>query len=133
MKILVCGGRDYKDLTRVCSVLDDLHFGTGPDGGIGGKQRLITCVITGAARGADAMAEEWARHRQVRYRGYPAQWDLHGKSAGPRRNRDMLLAEHVPDFGRVLGLVVAFPGGRGTADMVRLANEAGIKVMEIRP
>jgi hypothetical protein len=29
--------------------------------------------------------------------------------------------------------VIAFPGGRGTADMTRRAKESGLKVWEIRP
>lgn len=131
MKILVCGGRDFRNGALIDRVLDDLHFGTGPDGGPGGTQRLITCVVTGGARGADQGAECWARMRGVPYRGYPAQWDDHGKGAGPRRNAEMLRLEHQP-VGRRIGLVVAFPGGNGTADMVRRAREAGIEVMEVR-
>ena len=48
----------------------------------------------------------------------PADWTKHGKAAGPIRNQKML--DECPD------LVVAFPGGKGTADMVRRAMKAGI-------
>jgi UDP-N-acetylmuramoylalanine-D-glutamate ligase len=54
---------------------------------------------------------------------YPAKWDLHGKSAGPIRNQQML------DTG--VDLVIAFPGGKGTAHMVSIAKKAGVKVVEI--
>jgi len=55
---------------------------------------------------------------------FKAQWDKYGKAAGYRRNARML--EHpAPD------LVVAFPGGPGTANMVMLAKRAGIPVREI--
>jgi hypothetical protein len=43
--------------------------------------------------------------------------------AGPIRKQQML-DEGKPD------LVVAFPGGRGTAHMVRIARAAGIEVIE---
>ncbi len=49
-----------------------------------------------------------------------AKWETYGKAAGPIRNREMLL--NLP------ALVVAFPGGKGTADMVRQAERAGIPV-----
>ena len=52
---------------------------------------------------------------------YPAQWDVYGRRAGPIRNQEMI------DEGKPDG-VVAFPGGKGTADMVRRAEAAGLKV-----
>ena len=118
MKVLVCGGRDYADWQRVLGVLDRLH-----------AERGITCVIHGAASGADLLAERWAKAAQVPYRGYPAQWRRFGQGAGPRRNC-LMLAEHVNCPAKV-GLVVAFPGGTGTAHMVRLAKAAGIEVLEV--
>ena len=144
MKILVCGGRNFRDGALMDRMLDDLHFGTGPDGGPGGTQRLISCIVTGAARGADQAAECWARKRGIPYRGYPAPWETHGPwcrcptpvldrcaEAGSWRNGEMLRIEHQP-VGRRIARVVAFPGGVGTADMVRRARAAGIEVMEIR-
>jgi hypothetical protein len=52
-----------------------------------------------------------------------ADWSI-GRKAGPIRNQRML-DEHAPD------LVVAFPGGRGTADMVRRARKSGVEVAKI--
>jgi hypothetical protein len=60
---------------------------------------------------------------KVREAAFPADWKRHGKSAGPLRNQEMLDA--APD------LVIAFPGGRGTADMVRRAKSVNVKVIEI--
>jgi len=54
-----------------------------------------------------------------------AKWSKHGRAAGPIRNQEMI-DECKPD------LVVAFPGGRGTADMVRRAKAAGIRVIEVQ-
>lgn len=67
------------------------------------------------------MAGYWARKRGLTNRKFPANWDAHGRAAGAIRNKQMLL-EGKPD------LVIAFPGGRGTADMVRRAQEAGVVV-----
>ena len=78
-------------------------------------------LIHGAARGADSLAGEWASTRAVPVKIFPADWQTHGRSAGHIRNAQML-REGKPD------LVVAFPGGRGTADMVAKANAAGITV-----
>jgi hypothetical protein len=50
-----------------------------------------------------------------------AAWHEHGRGAGPIRNRQML-EEGRPD------LVVAFPGGHGTAGMIKLALKAGVPV-----
>ncbi len=55
---------------------------------------------------------------------YEADWHEHGRAAGPIRNARMI-AEGRPD------LVIAFPGGRGTADMVSRARKAGIEVREV--
>lgn len=119
MKVLVCGGRAYGDVNRVYTVLEEVH-----------AERGITCVIHGAASGADLLAERWAKAAQVPYRGYPAQWRRFGQGAGPRRNCLMLAEEHVNCPAKV-GLVVAFPGGAGTAHMVGLARAEGIEVLEV--
>jgi hypothetical protein len=112
VKLLVCGGRDYQDINRVMRVLDNIHEKCG-----------ITEIIHGAAKGADSLAGQWARKNGIKETAVPANWDLYGRRAGPLRNEEMLLL--APDG------VVAFPGGRGTAHMARIAEEAGIKVMRL--
>lgn len=82
-------------------------------------------IIHGGARGADALAGEWAECFGVPFRVFPANWDRDGKAAGPIRNQRMI-DEGKPD------LVIVFPGGRGTADMVMRARKAGITIREIR-
>lgn len=113
MRALVCGGRDYTDTARVFAVLDKLHGEAG-----------IDVIIEGGARGADACGKEWAFRRQVECQTFEADWENQGTFAGPARNARML-NEGRPD------LVIAFPGGRGTADMVRKARRAGVEVVEI--
>ncbi len=84
----------------------------------------VSLLIHGAAKGADTLAENWARSRQVNYHGVPAKWDQHGNSAGPIRNEEMLALG--PEG------CVAFPGGTGTADMVERCEKAGVKVWKPR-
>ncbi len=112
MKVIVCGGRNYNDADRLVAELDRLH-----------AEQPITKLLYGMARGADDLAKTWATMRGVKRYGFPARWEHHGRSAGPIRNQEMLDAN--PD------LVVAFPGGSGTADMVRRAKAVGVRVVEI--
>jgi predicted Rossmann-fold nucleotide-binding protein len=112
--VLVCGGRDFKDFKTVARVLAQC------------LPHRPTHVLTGGCRGADKLAQQWALIADIPSSTYAADWDRYGKSAGPRRNQAMLDDCH-PD------LVVAFPGGRGTADMVRRAKIEGVPVFEWTP
>lgn len=112
-RVLVCGGRNYNDHARVAAVLDKLHAEVG-----------ISLIIQGGARGADELAFGWARANGVEEIQFDADWENQGSFAGPARNKRML------DEGRP-DLVIAFPGGKGTADMVRKARKAGVDVVEI--
>ena len=114
-KVLVCGGRDFDDRAGLFAALDRLH-----------AARAFSVVIAGGARGADTLAVEWATDRGVPTEVYMAEWERLGRKAGPIRNQRML------DEGKP-GLVVAFPGGRGTAGMVALSREAGVDVITIDP
>lgn len=120
MRVLVCGGRDYADRAAVSRALAPYK-----------PMPITTCVehviIHGGCRtGADALADEWCDVFGVRKRVYAADWKKYGKAAGPIRNARML-AEGWPD------VVIAFPGGRGTDDMVRQAKAAGVPVVRVPP
>lgn len=110
MRVLVCGGRDYADFRTLFKVLDDIH-----------RETPITSVIEGAARGADYYAGQWAKSRGIELQEFPADWDRHHKAAGSIRNKQML-DEGKPDR------VIAFPGGKGTFDMINRAHGRGFKV-----
>ena len=129
----VCGGRFYSDHRRVFAVLGQLNLSYG-----------IGRLFHGAAPGADALASCWREQvaKTVRVvkavcldsiptpdeQPYPAKWKQYGKAAGPIRNAAMLAAEL--ERGPV-HLLLAFPGGGGTADMVRRSREAGVPVFEV--
>jgi hypothetical protein len=132
MKILVCGGRDYENWERVKETLDKLN-----------SEAPITSLVNGDADGADWLSTRWAKLQNPRpeIRRYPAAWDdlkatgavikknkygkLYNANAGPTRNWYML--QDNPD----INLVVAFPGGSGTADMIRKAKDAGLKILQV--
>ena len=105
-RILVCGGRDAKDAPWIRQSLSaHIH-----DGDV---------LIHGCALGIDSIADDWAKGRDVAVLRFRANWDKHGKAAGPIRNQQML-DEGKPD------MVIAFPGGKGTENMVKLAKRAEI-------
>lgn len=111
MRIIVCGGRDFRNAAYVFSSLDKLH-----------SEWPITELMQGGATGADALARDWAISKGIKRWVCHADWEKHGKAAGPLRNARML--EWKPDA------VVAFPGGRGTANMISQARAAGVTVIE---
>lgn len=108
--MLVCGGRDYRDEESMYAALaDELEPGD--------------VVVHGGARGADALAGDIAgRVLGYEVEVHPADWHKHGRAAGPIRNQEML------DTG--IDMVIAFAGGRGTADMVSRATRAGVLVVQ---
>ena len=114
MRVLVCGGREFDDWGLVCSTLDKILFS---------GERIVT-IIEGGAKGADFLGRVWAKFRNCPYKEYPANWKKYGKRAGPIRNAQML-EEGKPD------LVVVFPGGAGTRDMMDKATNAGVEVLEV--
>jgi len=114
--ILVCGGRAFADRENLTAVLDRLR-----------EDCPALRVMHGGGFGADALAGAWAALRGVPCDVYPADWRK-GRRAGPMRNERMLARLRL----ETAPLVVAFPGGRGTADMVRRAKAAGVNVLEVQ-
>jgi len=112
MKAIICGGRNFNDRTLIFESLDSIHRSTP-----------ITIVVHGGASGADNLAGEWAKARSITCVVVKALWDVHGRAAGPIRNQKML--ELNPE------MVIAFPGGKGTADMTKRAANAGISVANV--
>ena len=119
-RILVCGSRTWSDARLLDATLDRVAKN------LTGKHRIV--IVHGAARGADRMADTWAKRRGWAREPHPAQWDTYGKSAGPRRNQEMLDSD--------VHLVVAFRvNGKspGTDHMVAAATRAGVGVVEVGP
>jgi hypothetical protein len=118
-RVLVCGGRSYEDRSRVFHVLDKaLRAAT--------LAERPFVLIHGGAKGADTLSGLWAAARQVSdVRVYEADWETHGRGAGPIRNK-LMLTDGQPH------VIIAFEGGNGTADMIRQGKKAGIPVYEVK-
>lgn len=78
----------------------------------------------GDATGADALAASWCEDNGVPFRVYAADWAAHGLAAGPIRNKAMIEAESP-------SCVIAFPGSKGTRNMVGVAEKAGVRVIKV--
>jgi len=125
IRLMVTGDRNAtdKDYSTVAGVLDQIHTDIGVGELIHGACGYIDNQ-PGVYRGVDGLADRWAKEKQITVTPYPADWYGYGKSAGPLRNATMV--QTLPD------LVVAFYGGKGTADAVVKAKTAGIAVREFR-
>jgi hypothetical protein len=81
----------------------------------------ITEIVSGGASGVDAMAEEYAVKRGIDLAVIKAEWDTHGKSAGPIRNRKMAEISE--------SLLAIWDGeSRGTANMISIARSHNLMV-----
>jgi hypothetical protein len=77
MKIAIIGSRDFTDRNLLNKVLEPY-------------KSKITQVVSGAARGADTLGEQWAIDNDIETLIFPADWDKHGKAAGFIRNQDII-------------------------------------------
>lgn len=104
MKTIIAGSRtitDYKVLSDVLNTLVEFP---------------ITQVFSGGARGVDSLAIQWAHEKNLPLQIFHADWDTHGKAAGPIRNQ--LMAAHAE------ALVALWDGkSRGTANMIEIAKK----------
>lgn len=122
MRVLVCGSRHFDDDDGFFSdVLNTINESWDLAG------NKITTIIHGGARGPDTLADTWARSYGIIVEEYTADWEVHGRSAGPIRNQ-LMLDKGKPD------LVVAFWDGKspGTKHMISIAEKAGVKVEVIK-
>ena len=112
MKVIVCGGREFADQELLFGVLDSIHS-TSP----------ITLLIEGGARGADSLANLWARQRKIPFHTEHAKWQKYKRAAGPIRNNAMLMMKPA--------MVIAFPGDIGKKNMISQARNLGVEVIDI--
>lgn len=81
----------------------------------------ITTVISGAAKGIDLAGEAYAKHFKIPLEVFPADWNKHGKAAGPVRNTEMA---NVAD-----ALIAVWDGeSKGTKNMINTAKSKGLQV-----
>ncbi len=108
--VIVTGGRDYNDYHKVADILEFLN---------------ADLIIQGGATGADKMAKTYAELAGIECQTYEADWNAYGKAAGPIRNTLML--KENPN-----AVVLAFPGGNGTANCLKQAVSMDMTVLLVR-
>ena len=118
IRIIVAGSRDFNDfglvdktltkyMTNMSLTKDDIE------------------IVSGCARGADRLGEQFATKHNLVCAKFPAEWDRYGKSAGYRRNAQMA------DYAiQETGVLFAFWDGssKGTKHMIDLATTKGMNV-----
>lgn len=109
MRVIVAGGRDFKDyaMLRAC-----LEFTLEPDDEI----------VSGTAKGADTLGERYAKEYDVPLHKFPAEWDKYGRAAGPIRNKQMAV------YSEKLVAFLALEGSKGTKNMIETALRMGLEV-----
>lgn len=113
---VICGGRFFADQAMF-------------DGAMSEIIQLRGCparIIHGDCQGADRMAAAWGKRMGIGVVAVHADWATYGLKAGPKRNQ-LMLDTFKPS------VLVAFPGSRGTADMMRKSRKARADVIEVQP
>lgn len=109
MRILICGSRNWTDKARIRAIIQLLV-----------QTYTNVIIIAGECIGVDLMTKSIALEMNLTYHGYPANWNAHGKAAGPIRNRQML-EEGKPD------MIVAFSddiaNSKGTKNMLSISKK----------
>jgi len=110
MKLAVVGSRDFNDYDLMKRYLDRIH-----------SVEPITCIVSGGAKGADSLSERWAKENNIETKVYIPDWNKHGKSAGYKRNVDIITNSDK---------VIAFWDNvsKGTKHSIDLANKQGKKL-----
>jgi len=114
-RIIIAGGRDFRNYDWLSENLAQA---------VSELEGTVE-IVSGTARGADRLGERWATEQHIPIKRFPAQWDLYGKSAGYKRNTQMVkYATHL----------IAFWNGesRGTQHMIDTARAQGLQVVVVR-
>lgn len=124
LKVIVAGGRDFNDKHFLFNIIDIILYRY--------RGRRDVEIITGGAKGADSLGKQYAIENGLLHKEFPAQWGIHGKSAGFLRNIEM--AEYLCHQGKIDGVVIAFWDGKskGTRHMIESAQRLQIPVNIIR-
>jgi hypothetical protein len=109
MRVIIAGSRKGADWSDVVSAVASSEF------------YKMTTIVSGTARGVDQLGEDFAQEYDINLVRYPAQWDVHGKSAGYKRNE--LMAQNAD------ALIAIWDGNsRGTKHMIDIAHRYNLIV-----
>lgn len=83
-------------------------------------------IVSGGAKGADEAGAIWAKRNSIPLVIFPAEWEKYGKSAGYRRNEDIILNSDSV-------LAIHMDNSSGTAHSINLAEkyEKKLKVINL--
>jgi hypothetical protein len=116
-KLIIAGTRTFNDF-NLLTVQTDLYLKSICSLDTSNEELDIT-VLSGCANGADKLGEKYAQMRNYKIEQYPANWLLYGKSAGPRRNKQMACVANI--------CIVFWDGkSKGTKNMITLCNRRKI-------
>ena len=112
-RVIVAGSRGFDDYAVLQTVCDNF---LSPK-----KQTHNIVIVSGTAKGADSLGEQYARERGYTVERFPANWQQYGKAAGPIRNRQM---------ANNADAIIAFWDGlsKGTQNMIMEAKKKGMAV-----
>lgn len=102
MKLLIAGSRSFSDYEFLCSEMKQLTW--------------VSEIVSGGAKGADALGERWASENGVLITRFPADWGRFGRAAGIYRNSDL---------ASYCGLIFWDGKSRGTLDMIDKLRRSG--------
>ena len=112
MRVIIAGGRDIDPPSKTFwRFLAESGFD-------------IDCVLSGGATGIDAHGEMYALANGIPLETYPAEWDKHGKAAGPLRNAQMARNADA--------LILIWNGkSKGSRNMLQAAVGQNLKIHQV--
>ena len=118
MNIVIAGSRtftEYSIISRTVNmILAKWRF-----------NKEFDILYSGCAKGVDTLAIDYAKEKGIKYKEFPANWEIHGNDAGPIRNSKMIATAD--------GLVAFWDGkSKDTKDIIGKAERKGIKVHIVR-
>lgn len=127
LRVIIAGSRNFDDFLKLIDSCTDILSKITEHHNDLNKIR----VVSGAARGADQLGEQYAKVREYELSRFPADWDGLGKRAGYVRNAEM--AKYAMEDGNY-GVLIAFWDGKskGTKHMIDLAEKNGLDMHIVR-
>ena len=128
LRIIIAGGRDFadfdllkKETNRIIKMIVETKI----------PKEKVT-IVSGCAKGADALGEKYATTYGLKLHKIPANWEKFGNRAGYLRNREMakFVSGMDEEVERPKGVLIAFWDGksRGTKHMIETAKNFKLDV-----
>jgi len=110
MKVIIAGGRDFKDYDLLKKICNHML-----------SQSKEVEIVSGGAKGADSLGEQYASDMGYKCSKFPADWEKYGRAAGFKRNSEM---------ANYSDCLIAFWDGssKGTQHMINQAKKKNLQV-----